>query len=156
MTLSMEHSGHATTSTHVQVRLHSWVVHMGDMLLYKRLFDTPIYLPVLLAKYHLLICRLCLKNAPNIGFLLHTTLHIDLVHFPRDRALLGNISPALNPEKLTVPLLLAHGKHDFRVHYEQAEHLLNALASVGQTPTVLSFDNEGHLFSKKRKYRNIS
>lgn len=78
--------------------------------------------------------------------------HQRLGHPTKDRKKLVSFSPALNADKLTLPLLISHGLHDVRVAHEQTERLLSALGSTPQTVTVLSFPNEGH---QSRRFENI-
>jgi dipeptidyl aminopeptidase/acylaminoacyl peptidase len=64
------------------------------------------------------------------------------------RAFLRRISPLTNADRITRPLLLAHGKNDPRVPIEQSEELVNRLRSRGGAVWYLKASDEGHGFAK--------
>ncbi|WP_209348005.1 alpha/beta fold hydrolase [Pontixanthobacter sp. CEM42] len=61
---------------------------------------------------------------------------------------LNEVSPYRSAENLTRPLLLAHGKKDSRVPFDQFEKMRDAAQSTGQLE-LLVFEDEGHSFDKK-------
>ena len=62
----------------------------------------------------------------------------------RDAYLRG--SPVLRLERLAVPLLIAHGERDERVHPRQSEELVAALERLGKTYEYVTYPTEGHGF----------
>lgn len=75
-----------------------------------------------------------------------------LGHPTFDASLLSRFSPALNTEKLNLPLLLAHGQQDPRVPDEQIQLFLDALKSSPLDVTLLSYKDEGH-YTRREKNR---
>lgn len=55
-------------------------------------------------------------------------------------------SPLYHIDKLTVPVMLVHGREDRRVDFEHSYRLLRLLEMAGRTPVGLVFDDEGHGF----------
>ncbi|HEU4917050.1 MAG TPA: S9 family peptidase [Acidimicrobiia bacterium] len=53
-------------------------------------------------------------------------------------------SPIHRIERITRPLLLAHGEKDGRVHPKQAEELVEGLERVGATYEYITYPEEGH------------
>ena len=62
----------------------------------------------------------------------------------RDAYLRG--SPILRLERLAVPLLIAHGELDARVHPKQSEELVAELRRLGKTFEYVTYPTEGHGF----------
>ncbi|HTV98457.1 MAG TPA: prolyl oligopeptidase family serine peptidase [Steroidobacteraceae bacterium] len=60
------------------------------------------------------------------------------------RAFLRNISPLTSADRITRPVLLAHGKLDARVPIGQSQELLNRLRSRNQVVWYLEAQDEGH------------
>lgn len=75
-----------------------------------------------------------------------------LGHPTFDAQLLSQFSPALNTEKLSLPLLLSYGQRDPRVPDEQIQLLLSALRSSQADVKVLSYKDEGH-YTRREKNR---
>ena len=69
---------------------------------------------------------------------------------PKMREFLLKISPVNNADKITVPLLVIHGKNDPRVPLSEAEQIV-ATVRKNDTPVwYLMAKDEGHGFSKKK------
>jgi len=62
----------------------------------------------------------------------------------RDRALLRELSPIHQLERLVAPLLVVHGEHDTNVPLVEAEQVVQALRERGAAPGLLLFPDEGH------------
>ncbi|MBX9883880.1 MAG: S9 family peptidase [Novosphingobium sp.] len=60
---------------------------------------------------------------------------------------LATVSPLLNVDKLTVPMLLVHGDDDQRVPYKQSRLMADALAKAGKNFEFITLKGEGHGFS---------
>lgn len=58
------------------------------------------------------------------------------------------ISPIRFVDKVTVPILLIHGKDDTRVHYEQSRDMAAALQRAGKTVDFVTLAGEDHWLSK--------
>jgi dipeptidyl aminopeptidase/acylaminoacyl peptidase len=67
---------------------------------------------------------------------------------PDVRAYLRRISPLTNADRITRPVLLAHGKNDPRVPIEQSEELVNRLRSRGAAVWYLKASDEGAGFAE--------
>jgi dipeptidyl aminopeptidase/acylaminoacyl peptidase len=65
---------------------------------------------------------------------------------PKMAAFLDSLSPVRHLDKLTQPLLLAHGKNDPRVPYAESVRLFEALKSRKVPVWLLTFHQEGHAF----------
>jgi dipeptidyl aminopeptidase/acylaminoacyl peptidase len=63
-----------------------------------------------------------------------------------DEAELVAASPASHPERLTMPVFLAHGGRDDRAPIVHAERLRAALTRLGRPPIWLEESTEGHGF----------
>lgn len=57
-------------------------------------------------------------------------------------------SPLYQYRKLTTPLMLVHGRDDFRVDFEHTRRLVRMLNLDGRPPVVLAIAGEGHGFAK--------
>lgn len=66
----------------------------------------------------------------------------------KDGASLDSISPALHADKLTIPLMLAHGDDDDNVPISQSKKLADALTKAGRPPEFYVYKGEKHGFSK--------
>ena len=64
----------------------------------------------------------------------------------KDNALLTAGSPALNADKIKVPLLIAQGARDPRVNKAESDQMVAALKSRGIDVPYIVKDNEGHGF----------
>ncbi len=60
---------------------------------------------------------------------------------------LATVSPLFAIDKLTVPLLIAHGDADQRVPYKQSKLYADALAKAGKPYEFITLKGEGHGFS---------
>ncbi len=60
---------------------------------------------------------------------------------------LTTVSPLFAVDKLTVPVLLAHGDEDQRVPYKQSKLYADALAKAGKPYEFITMKGEGHGFS---------
>ena len=61
---------------------------------------------------------------------------------------LQQISPALNVDKVTIPILLIHGKDDTVVPLEQSRIMESALQKAGKPVEVLVMEGEDHWLSR--------
>jgi acetyl esterase/lipase len=61
-----------------------------------------------------------------------------------DQELLRRRSPVYNAELIEAPVLLIHGKEDWRADYEHAVRMDNALRKAGKSVEFLSLEKEGH------------
>ena len=53
-------------------------------------------------------------------------------------------SPVYNAERINVPVLLLHGKEDWRADYAHASRMRDALEKAGKKVELVSFGQEGH------------
>lgn len=65
-----------------------------------------------------------------------------------DRAQMAAISPVNLADKVHGPILLAHGKQDRVVGFEQAEAFARVLDEAGKPHELLLFEKEGHQFER--------
>jgi acetyl esterase/lipase len=68
---------------------------------------------------------------------------------PKMRALLLNISPAMNAASITKPLLIVQGLNDPRVPYTESEQMMAKLRAAGGEVWYLAATDEGHGFRKQ-------
>jgi dipeptidyl aminopeptidase/acylaminoacyl peptidase len=61
-----------------------------------------------------------------------------------DAASLRARSPVYNAERIRVPVLLLHGKEDWRADYAHATRMRDALEKAGRKVELVSFGQEGH------------
>lgn len=66
-----------------------------------------------------------------------------------DREQLESTSPARRPETIDVPVMMAHGKRDLRVSYEDSLVLVNSLRARNIPVEWVLFENEGHWISNE-------
>lgn len=59
------------------------------------------------------------------------------------------IDPLHRAEKITAPLMVAHGRNDPRVPFSEAQQIVTKVRSQGRTVWTVYADNEGHGFAKK-------
>jgi dipeptidyl aminopeptidase/acylaminoacyl peptidase len=64
----------------------------------------------------------------------------------KDRRLFEENSPALNADKIKVPLLVAQGANDPRVNIEESNQIVQALKKRGIDVEYIVKENEGHGF----------
>jgi dipeptidyl aminopeptidase/acylaminoacyl peptidase len=64
------------------------------------------------------------------------------------RAALRRLSPLTNVERITRPMLIAHGKNDREVAIEQSDELVAALRSHNVPAWYLVANDQGHDFSE--------
>jgi dipeptidyl aminopeptidase/acylaminoacyl peptidase len=69
-----------------------------------------------------------------------------LGHPSRNRETFLRGSPVLRLDRLAVPLLIAHGERDERVHPKQSEELAAELKRLGKTFEYVTYPTEGHGF----------
>jgi dienelactone hydrolase len=62
---------------------------------------------------------------------------------------LGSVSPLRSAEKVSVPLLIAHGTKDRRVPLNQSSRMHDALTKAGKPHEYVAYDGEGHGFEKE-------
>jgi len=78
----------------------------------------------------------------------------------RDAALLARISPIHRVDRITAPVLIAHGHRDPRVPIGESEQFVAALQERQKKVTYLTFDYAGHGFirpdDRRRIYRAIA
>jgi len=67
-----------------------------------------------------------------------------------DRAALAAVSPARHADRIRVPVLVAHGEQDPRVHIRQAHRMVDALESAAVPVEALLYPDEGHGFIDER------
>jgi dipeptidyl aminopeptidase/acylaminoacyl peptidase len=67
-----------------------------------------------------------------------------------DRTRLVETSPARNADKIKVPVFIAHGTEDWRVHVRQAEMMADALEDAGVPVDVHLYRGEVHGFIDER------
>lgn len=65
-----------------------------------------------------------------------------------DREFLNSISPIYHVDRITSPLLIAHGENDVRVPIAEAEQIAEALRVRGIPVEFLRYANEGHGFAR--------
>ena len=68
---------------------------------------------------------------------------------PAMREFLLSISPLTNAQKITVPLLVVHGRNDPRVPVQEAEQIAATVGRNGVPVWTMIAENEGHGFGKK-------
>jgi dipeptidyl aminopeptidase/acylaminoacyl peptidase len=66
------------------------------------------------------------------------------------RSFLRRISPLTNADRITVPLLVVHGRNDPRVPLSEAEQVVNKLRAKGREVWYLLAADEGHGYRKKQ------
>jgi len=62
----------------------------------------------------------------------------------RDTADLRARSPVYNAAKIEIPVLLIHGKEDWRADYDQATHMKRALEQNRKKLEWMALSREGH------------
>jgi dipeptidyl aminopeptidase/acylaminoacyl peptidase len=62
----------------------------------------------------------------------------------KDKAMIEASSPALNIEKIKVPVLLVHGKRDNTVPIEQSEFMRDALKKANKPVEMTTYETAGH------------
>jgi dipeptidyl aminopeptidase/acylaminoacyl peptidase len=62
----------------------------------------------------------------------------------KDKAMIEASSPALQADKVKVPVLLVHGKRDRTVPIEQSEFMLDALKKAGKTVDMSTYETAAH------------
>jgi len=65
-----------------------------------------------------------------------------------DREFLESISPLNHADEIRAPLFVLHGENDPRVPVGEAEQIIEAVAEQGVPVRKLTFEDEGHGFSK--------
>ncbi|HUN81253.1 MAG TPA: S9 family peptidase [Phycisphaerae bacterium] len=67
-----------------------------------------------------------------------------------DPEFLKSISPIYKVDKITAPLLIAHGENDPRVPIYEARQLYDKMTGLHKTVEILTFPDEGHGFRKEK------
>ncbi len=67
-----------------------------------------------------------------------------------DRKFLESISPLNHLQQIRAPLMVIHGANDPRVPVQEAEQIVGALRSRGQTVEYLRYEDEGHGLAKAK------
>lgn len=73
-------------------------------------------------------------------------MHSMVGHPEGDRERLVATSPALNAEKIKIPLLIAQGAHDPRVNKDESDQMVAALQARGVAVEYIVKEDEGHGF----------
>ena len=73
-------------------------------------------------------------------------MHEMVGHPERDKELMTAASPALNADKIKVPLLIAQGARDPRVNKDESDQMVAALKGRGIEVPYIVKENEGHGF----------
>jgi dienelactone hydrolase len=81
------------------------------------------------------------------GTLTHS-IYVDYIGKDKDE--LDRFSPVKQAAKITVPVLLVHGKEDKRAVFEHAEAMRAALQKAGRDPEWMAVPDEGHGFYATR------
>ncbi|HEX5007543.1 MAG TPA: S9 family peptidase [Hyphomonadaceae bacterium] len=71
----------------------------------------------------------------------------------KDEARIEAASPALHAAKITVPVLLIHGKRDNTVPFEQSEFMRDAMKKAGKPVELSVYENAGHGFGGRDAIR---
>ncbi len=53
-------------------------------------------------------------------------------------------SPAKNADKITIPILLAHGRQDVNVSFDDSTEMETALRDAGKKVDTIYFDGDDH------------
>ncbi len=69
---------------------------------------------------------------------------------PEVRAVLEELSPLTNADKIRTPLLVGHGANDPRVPVSEAEHIVKTVREAGTDVWYFLARDEGHGFRKRR------
>ena len=77
-------------------------------------------------------------------------------HPVSDRALLETLSPLRRAERLTAPLLVAHGVTDTNVPVSESKQIVEALRGLGRSVRYLLFDDDGHEISKRENRETLA
>ena len=85
-----------------------------------------------------------LENTPSYWRPLMSNIFMRMGHPRKDRTRLQRYSPALNTERIEVPVLCSYGAHDVRVHSDDVQIFINRLRETNNQVTVVTFPDEGH------------
>ncbi len=66
----------------------------------------------------------------------------------KDAGKLAAASPAMNADKIKIPVLLVHGKDDYTVRIDQTEAMDEALRKAGKSVTTVTIPGESHYLQK--------
>ncbi len=61
---------------------------------------------------------------------------------------LSSISPLFHIDRVTIPILLVHGKDDTRVPFEQSQIMADALTKAGKSVEFVTLPHEDHFLSQ--------
>ena len=70
-------------------------------------------------------------------------------HPEKDSLLLQEISPALNVEKISIPILIAQGANDPRINRLESDQMVDALRTQGVEVKYIVKEDEGHGFKNE-------
>jgi len=65
-----------------------------------------------------------------------------------DDPVVAEVSPARHADRVTVPILLIHGRDDTVVPYDQSRTMQDALTRLGKSVTLVTLDHEDHWLSR--------
>lgn len=68
---------------------------------------------------------------------------------PAMREFLTRVSPITSADRISTPLMVAHGRNDPRVPYTEAEQIVTTVSGKGVPVWYLLADDEGHGFARK-------
>lgn len=95
-----------------------------------------------------------IESLPPYWSAARTLFHRRVGDPARDRELLWSRSPLSRADRISIPLLIAHGANDARVPSGEAGALVEALRARGVEPELLLFEDEGHHFVGRPEHRN--
>ncbi len=72
----------------------------------------------------------------------------NLLRYLGSKADLGTISPALHTDRVTIPVLLIHGKDDTVVPFDQSQIMADALRKAGKPVELVTLKKEDHWLSQ--------
>ncbi len=94
------------------------------------------------------LCRL-LHNIPSRWKAFGPSLHEMIGDPVRDRQALQTVSPSKRMDAIRAPILMAHGRMDPRVPYEESLSLANGLKARGVPVEWQLFEDEGHWINRE-------
>lgn len=72
-----------------------------------------------------------------------------------DRAELKEDSPRRHVEKVSIPVLMIHGDHDYTVEFDQTRMMASALKSAGKQYKVVKIEGADHYYSEDSDMRTL-
>ena len=64
-------------------------------------------------------------------------------------------SPALRASEITIPVFIAHGEDDQRVHFDQYKRMVRGLKKSGSDVTKMEFKDEDHFLSNEKNRKRF-